>query len=209
MIKARVDKTGFDRAYKQYVALSKKSVAEIANKTIYEVGKLATTTTISTPKPKIESDLRQSINGNATVASIKVNKERAKKGKKGLFGAPMAKAVESLIKRKMRTAKFVLSGWIAAIKAIAPYVKQKSSPPTGKKANSNLGGGVAAKPIANKATAWIWNSVFGGKGDGTKPAYVTQVEWNGLEKAKQRKAADMVPYINKKLAEIRQGSGFN
>lgn len=202
----QVDSRDFQRAYKDYVAFSRKSLEEIANKTVFEVAKLATTTTKIVPKEQIESDLRQTADGTAPLAALIVNANRKAKGKKGLYGDVMARAVESLIKKRMRASKFVASGWIAAVKAIAPFVKQKSSgtPMPMGKTKSNLGGALPARNVANKASAVIWNSVFGGKNKNSEPARVTQVELEGLEKAIKRKTADMYTYINRKLAEGAQ-----
>lgn len=193
----KVDSRDFDRAYADYIAFSKKSLEEIANKTVFEVAKLSTTTTKTTPKEQIESELRADNLGGKIV-----NRDRKVKGKKGLYGEVMEKAVAKLIKRRQRTAKFVAAGWIAAVKAIAPWVKAKGGTPmpTGK-AKSSLGGAQAARQANNKATAAIWNNVLGGKGDGSKPERVTEVEKEGLDKAVARKTADMYVYINRKLAE--------
>jgi hypothetical protein len=199
----KVDSNSFDKAYKDYIGFSKKSLEDIANKTVFEIAKIATTTTKTTPKEQIASELRQGANSyNAPLAAILVNKQRGNKGKKGLFGPVMAKAVESLIKRRQRTAKFVAAGWIAAVRAIAPFVKDKTGAlmPVGKP-KSSLGGALPARNINNKASAVIWNNVFGGKGKGSKPARVTAVELDGLTKAVNIKVKDMYVYINRKLSE--------
>lgn len=198
----KVDSKSFDKAYKDYIAFSKKSVEEIANKTVFEVAKLATTTTKTTPKEQIASELKQTVKNGAPLAALIVNRDRKAKGRRGLYGPSMAKAVDSLIKRRQRTAKFVAAGWIAAVRAIAPFVRQKAgSPmPTGK-AKSSLGGALPARNVAGKASSVIWNSVFGGKGKDSKPQKVTDVELQGLEQAVRRKTADMLVYINRKLKE--------
>jgi hypothetical protein len=197
----KVDDREFQKAYRDYVSFSKKSLEDIANKTAYEIAKLATKTTKFAEKEKIGSDLRQS-RGGATLAEMIVASNRKKAGLKGLAGQQMEKAVETFIKKRQRTAKFILSGWIAAVRAIAPYVSQKSGGmPQGNRVKSSLGGSQAAKESGYRATAVIWNSVMGGKREGGNPAQVTQVQQEGLNKAIAAKKNDMIVYINRKLDE--------
>jgi len=203
----KVDSRSFDKAYADYIQFSKKSIEEIANKIVFEVAKIATTTTKTTPKEQIATELdnTSSVSGTASLAEILVNRNRGLKGKKGLYGALLASAADKLIKKRQRSAKFVASGWIAAVRAISRYIKAKGGAPmpTGK-AKSSLGGALGARNIAGKASASIWNNVLGGKGPGSKPQRVTQVEIEGLEKAIRIKTADMEVYINRKLSEGAQ-----
>ena len=197
----KVDDRAFQKAYADYVSFSKKSLEDIANKTVYEIAKLATKTTKFADKEKIGSDLRQA-RGGATLAEMIVASNRRKAGLKGLAGQQMEKAVETFIKKRQRTAKFILAGWIAAVKSIAPYVSQKSGGiVTGQRIKNWLGGSQAAKESGYRATAVIWNSVMGGKRAGGNSAQVTQVQQEGLNKAVAAKRNDMLVYINRKLDE--------
>jgi hypothetical protein len=201
-VKITVDTRDFDKAYNQYVALSKKMPADICNKTAYEVAKLSVARTKTTPKEQIAAELSVSGKGGAPLAALIVNAKRGKQGKKGLNGIAMAKAVATLIKRRMRTSKFIAAGWLAAVKAIAPHVSGKKGVTPSGKTKAKLGGAKAAKQQSdNKAETSIWNNVFGGKGKNSKPDRVTQIEKEGLQRAIQEKTADMYVYINRKLAE--------
>jgi len=201
----KVDTSSFDRAYRDYVSFSKKSLPEIANKVAFEVAKISTTTTKITPKEQIASELNKAGNNGAPIAALIVNRDRKAKGKKGLFGERMQKAMETLIKKRQRGSKFVASGWIAAVKAMAPFVRAKGGAPmpTGK-AKSSLGGAQGARNVMDRVSASIWNNVLGGKGAGSKPARVTEVEKQGLAKAISLKQADMLVYIQRKLNEGAQ-----
>jgi len=67
--------------------------------------------------------------GEAPIAALIINFLRGKRGKKGLFGAEMKKAIKKLITKRQQAVAYLASGWIPAIKRLDPLVKRKSDAP--------------------------------------------------------------------------------
>lgn len=63
------------------------------------------------------------------LAALLINAERGAKGKPGLQGAAMRRAVVGFIGSRKRSAAFIASGWIPAIKAFAPRATNKAGAP--------------------------------------------------------------------------------
>jgi len=191
MIKAKFDLREFDRACKQIVKETGKIPADVTNKALFEVGKIATTTTKFTPKEQILSELNRD-NLAAKLVQAKLKRE----GKKGLFGDALTAAAEKLKRLRQRGSKVVLGGFKTAIKVIAPFVKKKGGAvPAGKVGKTNnLGGGQPARE-GNKTVGAIWNSYVGGKSPNSVPERVTNEEYEGVVKAARIKLADLNDYL--------------
>lgn len=59
-----------------------------------------------------------------SVAAALVNARRGRRGRKGLTGAPMRRASESLIRKKKLGAYYVAAGFLEALKKLAPFVQR-------------------------------------------------------------------------------------
>lgn len=204
IVTAKVDVTAFNAIFKQYLKFSRRELADSLNAKMYYITCNATNTTHKVEKQTIEADLRKpsKVNPNVPLAAILVNAERARKGKKGLWGAKMAKAMETLINVKKRAATFVASSWISAIKDLAPYVRQKA----GYRKNAltkirgkSRGGAMPARDpnkAVQKVTSWVdIKQDIGQRG--------TSVLTEGMQQAFNREAKSMIEYINKKLGAYK------
>ena len=196
MISIRVDDREFRKALQEFKEFNHRALVDITNKTAWEVAYKANKLTSITPKEQIKSELMDTVKGNTPLASLIVNKQQAKKGLKGLVGRKMQTAVTKLINQRRKASRFVSLGWAAARNAMAPYVKGKR--PMGR-VKSSLGGAIPAKNVNNRASAMIYNNVMGGKRDGSKPSKVTQVAYEGLQKAINWKTADMIDYVKREM----------
>jgi hypothetical protein len=202
-----VDTKDFDAAMKKYMEFTKKSIPEIVNTKALYVARAAVSLTATVDKTKIEAELKaQARNGKGPLAAIVVNAQRGRKGEKGLFGAKMAAAVNKLIRIRKRGANFLRAGWIPAIKALSPFVKQKGGAASikGVKAfGAPKGGALVAKPSPIwSCKAEIWNSVSGGKDKQPSNApRVTRLIVDGLQKAINKEKDSILAYIKKKTDE--------
>lgn len=215
MANVEVDTSDFDNKMKEYMAYSKRTIPEIITTKLYFIGRNATLTTKTTPKPQIRTELLRSsrINNKAPVAAIIVNTKNGKKGKLGLNGSKMSAAVEKLIRQRERATNFLRSGWLAAVKKIAPYVVSKAGQPpvaTGVRPMGNFGGATLPLPRDNWiAEGEMWNSVIGGKNINGEQHIdkVQNILQKGLSEAIAKEVASMERYIQDKLD--KQEAAFN
>lgn len=205
-VNIKVDTTKFDRAMKDYMKYSSRSNVEAVNQHAYYICRNATSTTHATEASKIKQDLEAAskTNPKAPIAAILANRDLGKKGKKGLYGEKMRKAMESFIKVRVAHRNFLRSGWIPAIKILANVVPKKGGrkiPSQTDKKGRNFGG---AKPAKNTSVdtkrilATIWNSALGKKNDQKSITYITE----GLQQAINMEIESMGKYIQKKQQEI-------
>jgi hypothetical protein len=205
----KLDTRAFDRAFAEYLKFNKRAIPEIANTKVYFVARNAVNTTLAASKDEVRQDLLKAsaTAPGAPLAAVLVQKARANKGKtkgsrKGLSGVKMAEAIERFIKQRQNTVNFLRAGWIAAIKAVEPFIPKKGGAPKYKKVKTKgvlKGGGKTAKENPFwKATAEIWNSVQGGMKPSPK---VQALLMQGLNQAIALEVTSMEQYIQKKLGE--------
>lgn len=201
MIKATIDKRAFDQIFKDYLQFSRRELKDTLNQKAYFIAANATQDTMKVEKDRIERDLRSPSekNKNAPIAAILVNLGRKRAGKRGLNGQRMTAAVEKFINARKRSAAYVASTWIGALKALAPYVKSKQGKkqdPKTKQRGAPKGG---ALPVTNAngsiQTASIWSDAKSKDQSGHMKEVLTQ----GAQDAFDREAVSMLQYIAKKL----------
>jgi hypothetical protein len=215
---ATLDTKEFDRVFEKYLEVkTPKVIEDVINRTVYFVARTAVNTTPAATEEEIRKELLapSAVAPGAPLAAILVQKGRANKGKTkrgrmGLAGERMAIAIEKLIRSRLKTRNFLRAGWIAAIKAVEPFIKKKGGAPKYdrkvKIKGSPKGGGKVAKLNSFwKGTAEIFNSVQGGK---TPSPRVNALLIEGLQKAIDSEAKDKLEYVAKKELE-RNINDFN
>jgi len=137
---------------------------------------------------------------DAPLAALIINKRRGKAGEPGLQGARMARAVRELLAARMRSIAFYKSGWLPAIKLLAPLADRKGEPQTdraAKQVGRPKGDATPATEGENPA-ATIVNMAGSARGD-TKGAFM-KYAGEGLQIAMADEQSSMDEYIEQKMA---------
>lgn len=201
MVKATIDRQAFDQIFKDYLKFSRRELMDTLNQKAYFIAANATQDTMKVEQERIERELRSpaTVNSKAPIAAVLVNLGRGRAKKKGLTGQRMSAAVEKFINARKRSAAYVASTWIGALKALAPFVKSrqgKKQDPKTKQRGMAKGG---ASPVRNAngsvQTASIWSDA---KSKETSTSF-NQVLQDGAQNAFDREAVSMLQYISKKL----------
>lgn len=199
----KVDTREFDKAMKEYMKYTKRTIVESINQHAYYIARNATLTTKAATKEEIRKDMEAASRKypNISVAAILTNMERKRKGLKGLYGDRLTNAIEAFIKRRERARNFLRSGWIPAIKRLEKSVPKKGGtaiPPNTKRRRAMYGGATPAiSTFSRKVIASIWNSSVGKK---TTEKAIHYLE-TGMDKAIAMEIKSMMSYIQKKMDE--------
>ena len=214
-----LDTKEFNRVLGDYMVFQKRLPADVVNAKLYYVARNATMTTKHSDKGTIEAELRgQAKEYNAPLAAVIVNSQLKAKGKKGLRGPSMERAIEKLIKQRKATVNFVRSGWKNAILMLETYMRQKgelnfvrrwaSTAPVDKetlrKKNFEKLGKATVARIERSPRVWgeIQNDIGGAKG--TNIAKLEHIKQEGLQKAINKEVASMRVYLERKLNPVHQ-----
>lgn len=140
----RIRTEEFDRALEQYMEYTRRALPDVLNKKGLYIARGALRLTPSTSAGAIKSSLGQIIrrksgneiksvsagtvypgtkNSEAPLAALIINARRKRSGDPGLYGYDMYQAIEQLIAARNRSRSFLKSGWIPAIRALQPLVK--------------------------------------------------------------------------------------
>src|SRR5436853_2213008 len=120
--------------------VSKKSPARIVNTKAYYISRKASWFTAKTSRAAIADSLGSRAGGgrlklrpgtdtDAPLAALIVQSRRAAKGQKGLYGIEMATAINQLISSRLKSIAFLRSGWLPAIRLLAPLADRGGAPP--------------------------------------------------------------------------------
>jgi hypothetical protein len=212
----------FNRALSDYMKVSRRSMQEILNNKAYYTAVGAVNLTHKADKEHIARDLGKPItiqyttkrgkvrrkrtvsftNANRTakgapLVALIINARRGRKGKPGLQGAAMTKAIRALLGGRSRSVNFLRASWLPAVKQLSSLVKKSGPRPDNsvQQRGKPKGGCQPATITGNTVKASIWSSI-------TKNApVVRQVLEHGLSKALRQEAASMMDYVRRKLAE--------
>ena len=126
MVNGSLDLKEWDKVWPQYIAFNKRAPSEILNTKAVFICRSAINQTKRSTKEQIRDNLLSPSRKNpqAPLASILINRQLAGKGKKGLEGKFMTRAVEKFIKRKQTTIGALSSGWIACLNILNPYYRR-------------------------------------------------------------------------------------
>lgn len=204
-VSIKVDTSGFNKAFSEYVKFNKRSMSEIVNTKALFIARGAVALTGASSKEQISDDLLKGskVMPSAPVAAIIINTNRGKAGQPGLNGQRMATEVNKFVRMKQATRNFLRSGWIPAIKKLNPFVTSKKGAPkmpSGVRSKGKDKGGAITAPREGtwNATATIWNAVFGNNKTKGK---ATQLIQEGLQKSVDKETASMNQYVSNKLEE--------
>ena len=183
-----VDTREFNSALKEYIPYSKRSLAEIVNKRAVNIAFKSVRFTPSARKPRINRDLKQKsqIAPKAPLGAILAQKGRSP----GFYGDDMKAAVEDLKLKRHRSVGFIKSGWLGAVKDLAPHAKMFRRPPRVNVKGKSKGYGRPARAGINP-TAEIVNQVQG----------AVKVGAPALNRALNADATDMRQYVAKKMQQ--------
>lgn len=189
------------RIYRQY---SKRDPDTIVNTKAFYIARAAV---LNTPKASAKA-IREYVKADSgRIIGMMINKRRGSRGEKGLWGDAMAKAVGLVLAARLRSAAFLKSGWLSAIKTLEPLAEKRGAPradrspkqigkPKGYAVPARSGGWIAKSIIANLAQA-KWD-----KGKAMDHGLTA------LKKAFDHETASMKEYIERKMHETAKKSGI-
>jgi hypothetical protein len=169
----------------QYIALSKKLPAEIANKDAKDVGIQAIKLTKFATKEQIATDLNQPSRANPNVSIATILDSKAG-----------GNDPEAYIEKRKTHNNVCRIGWKPGVDVLTKAGAKGGFTPRLRSANGLGDAKPALVNSSNVATATIWNNY----GEGIPQ--VTAVQTEGLSKAEQAVLADREVYVKRKLEEI-------
>lgn len=229
-VKIRWDQSRFDRTFARYMEHTSRDLVTAINTKSYFIARKATWFTHKADRGKIESSLGRRITTmktvikggkarlvsrrgleltrakqyNAPLAGLIINKRRGKKasgGKGGLTGRDMARAIRDLLAARLRSVAYFRSGWLAAIKRLAPLADKAGAPPMDTSARTY--GGVAkgsvypAVNLSTKSASTIINEAWS-RHDQSNAAFYKHAS-RGLQRAFDDETKSMARYIKDKM----------
>jgi hypothetical protein len=151
------DQSVFDRTLAKYKEASKKTLARVINTKAYYVARKAVWFTPKADTKRIAAQLGQVIavkesrmtkkgklrmttrktltlvkgtQHNAPLAALIINARGGSNNQKGLYGSRMSRAIQKLLAARKRSVAFIKSGWLPAIKKLAPLSDRRGAPAT-------------------------------------------------------------------------------
>lgn len=197
-----VDTRKFDEAIREYVKYSRKDLTTIVNQKLYWVCINAIGETFKADKQTITNDLDKESNTmpGLTVAEAMAVVNARKKNLR-LTKSELKRDANKIKQRRKRAVGFLRSGWIPAIKRVAPYAEVKTAAKRASREDSRLrgkekGGAAPALKAANAdvVMASAWNDIIAD--NNPRAQQYMQV---GLQRAMDREAASMMQYVQNKI----------
>lgn len=209
--KGTLDTRNFGRTFKDYMKFQKRLPEDVVDAKQFFIARNATQTTGHSSFQKIEAELTADSNTypDVPLAAIIVNSQLGKKGKKGLTGEKMGKAVEKLIKARKKSINFVRSGWKNAVKILENALRSRGeltwanrngrgskadSETMRKKTPPSFGGAIPARNYGGRAVGEISNDVHG-----ENKSTLDAIKVRGLQLALDKETRSMEDYIAKKI----------
>lgn len=195
----------FDRTLREYAKYSKRDVPVIVNTKAYYIARRAVAETPMADKKEIQDFIRRD---SGKVAGMIINKRRGGRGEKGLYGKEMAKSVAAMLAFRIRARAFIKSGWLWAVKKLAPHAEKIGGPSLGRGKPKEAGkpkGGATPATSGWKCVAKILNTVTAawdnrsGAGDVAQPA---------LERAFEFERKSMLAYMERKQRNAARSAGI-
>lgn len=212
----KIDFSGFrdfNNALKEYRKWSKKQPAEVINSKMFFIARNATNTTKKADPNKIRDELSAPSRDypDVELGAIIVNVQQHKKGKKGLTGEKMARALEKLKRIAVSHTNFLRSGWLPAIRILSSAVKRgdvafttRYAPKQAKglkQIGKDKGSAIYAKDDSVRCHGEIAN--FIGQDKQSSPT-VQNILLKGLQEAVTLEVKSMVTYLQKKYDEAHK-----
>jgi hypothetical protein len=223
---AKWDQSEFDATLQLYLRETSRTLRDAVNTKGFYVARGAVRNTLKASRSRIQAELGKnvstvhSISGgkiyykrtteltsssqhDAPLAALIINKRLGRSHKSGLYGRDMSRAIRQLLGARQRSVAFIASGWIPAIKKLAPAVPSRDrsgapamdgTPYTG----TTTKGDATLAADSNLMVVTIENRVTS-KHD-PKHA-IERIGSAGLQVAFDHEAASMQEYIARKLEE--------
>lgn len=218
------DQSVFDKTLKQYLQLNtSRTFPEILNSKAYFIARASTWFTAKADKLRIQTGLGQIVTvnrlnkkgktvrkrelilvkaeNNAPLAALIINARRRAAGQPGLKGGEMERAIRKLIGARTRSVAFLKSGWLPAIRTLAPLADRRGAPaqdPAARIIGQPKGTAIPARGgLQIKST--IVNLAFGNRADSESKARAMRVAERGLQRAFDNEVASMNQYFERKM----------
>jgi len=207
--KLEIDTSQMTRALREYQDATKKDFAEVVNRAAVNVALRAAQFTKKADRGSIQALENQpwwprfiakyfrdkGSTFNKTVSGRKFGIDEKVKVRRFVKGSSYSKAEARQLSRRIigsriRAITFIRSGWIPAIRLLAPFAKVRLRVADAKQRGKDKGGATPAKAGINP-TSFIMNNA---QGAGT-------VGDDALQKAVSFVASDMIAYARKKMSE--------
>jgi hypothetical protein len=191
-----MDMKHFNRVLSKYSHLTSKSMVETVNHRAANIAYQSIRFTPKTTPAKIKTEMTAAakVDSRAPFGAVLVNYWRGQKGKKGLYGRYMKKAVRTATRYRSRGTNFMKAAWYGAIDDLQGHAKNVRKTPRNKRGFRNKG---SARPERNTRTKKPFAIVRHGVrfGSDVKPAR------KALSKAMRHEVRDMATYIRRKLGK--------
>jgi hypothetical protein len=196
-----------DSTLRRYMQLTSRDAVTVVNTKAFYIARRAVAET-----PKADSSAIRRFAGlrGGEIIGKMINKRRGMRGEKGLYGQEMQEAVASVIAARLRSVSFLKSGWLPAIKALAPLADKihgQSGDTISSRGAKQYHGpkGSASIATASRIGATIINSA-----SGPHETHEALKKYGGpaLQKAWDFEIASMRAYIEKKLAASARSLGI-
>ena len=193
-IQFKVHDAEFRSALKKYVQFSRRDIATIVNTKAFYIARRAVAETPAVKAGEIRDFIRR--DSGATIGRI-INARMKKRGEKGLYGDTMAKMAATVLGARLRSRAFLKSGWLWAVKKLAPYAEKIGTTSTrgaraigkakGDAIPATQGWRVSAKIINTVSAAW------------DKREGAAEVAVPALQRAIDFESKSMLEYVERKL----------
>lgn len=204
-----MDASRFNKALRDYMTYTKRDVVEIVNQKAFWSAIGAFRNTYQADKTSVTTDLNAASTRapGLTVAEFMALQKLRSEGTKYPKITAVRKEARKIINKRKGAVKFLKSGWLPAIKALAPFAPNKSNLLDRNTSRGNpapKGGASPSSPLISslRAEATLWNSIVA-DGDNKSHNYMVQ----GLESSMNEQAADMEAYVKRKMD--RNAERFN
>jgi hypothetical protein len=204
-VSVKIDTREFDKTLRQYLNISKRSIEVATNTKAYYIARRAVA---ETPMADGDSIRRYIGHSSGRVAGMIINKRLGERGERGLYGKDMAMAVKTMLASRLRARAFIKSGWLWAVKKLAPFAESIRGPSLGKGRPKIIGNAKGtARPASSgwKCRAEIVNNVTAAW-DRRSGAW--DVAFPALKRAFEFERLSMISYIEKKLKSAAKSSGI-
>lgn len=192
-----VDTSNFDKALKEYIRNSKKDCQDIVNQKAYWIAIRAIKETYKADKDQIRTTLEGPSDTfpNLTLAEAIVLTRNRQSVKKKMTRAELKREGKKLINQRIRAIGFLKSGWLPAVRILAPKVNKRYTvglTRLGK--GKDKGGAEPARQSTTSCKATIWSDIIAD--NNTKAQNYRKI---GLQRALNAEAASMNAYVESKL----------
>lgn len=215
------DQTKFDQVLDLYLTETSRTRTEAINTKAFYVARKALWFTTKTGEGRIMDELMEYVTvkrqtgwdwqtpvettAQVTLATAIVQK------RKGLYGAELKNAVGALFRVRIRSRAFLASGWLPAIRALAPVATDKNKAFPTDSSVKRLGAAKGSGTIANDQSLAVATIINNAIAKHDKKDSLTRHGGPALQEAFNDETADMLEYLDRKLAPATEkaNKGFS